>query len=247
SNYFFSSQNFLHPNDYFIPSIIVVFFVFVALVTISKNANCANGRLKSISLFLVIVCLLPFAMNIVFLITSKAYATDGRFFGTYAYVLAFFLAYLIDKNKFSSVWMSVFVALALFFVFDNAQYSYRGYMQNRFEYSYATRIAARIENIIQPFKTYKLVFLSNLPWNGNRSKLSRKGNIGHRSVIANYDQPGFISYRGMEYLNFLMGKTVFIPSSDEDIVKAKQYAVTADIWPAKSAVALLDDVIVVLF
>jgi hypothetical protein len=250
SNYFLSSQNFLHPNDYFIPAITVVFFVFVALMTIFNHTNMVNEKLKFLALFIVIFCLLPFSMNIVFLITTKAYATDGRFFGTYAYTLSFFLAYLIDKTdetKLQFVWFSVFAGLAVFFVFDNAQYSYRGYMQNRFEYSFVTRIATRLENIIQPLKTYKLVFIGDLPWKAIRSKLSRRGNIEHRKVIANYDQPGFIHYRRVEYLNFLMGREVFASPNTEDIARAKKYAMTAEHWPAASAVAVLDDVLVVLF
>ena len=161
--------------------------------------------------------------------------------------MAYFLAFLIDKTRLSSAYGLVFASLTIYFVFDNAQYSYRGYMQNRFEYSYATRIATRIENIIQPSKTYKLVFLGDLPWSENRTKLSRKGNIEHRKVIANYDQPGFISYRRLEYLNFLMGRAVFTFAGSADVEKAKQYAITADSWPSNSAVAIVDDVLVVLF
>jgi hypothetical protein len=189
-------------------------------------------------------------MNIVFLITTKAYSNQGRFFGAYAYVLAFFLAYLIQNssiNKLSIVWKSVFICLAAFFVFDNAQYSYRGYMQNRFEYSYATRIVSRLETMVHPKKTYKLVFLGDLPWNETRSRLSRKWNIAQRKVVANYDQPGFIHYRRVDYLNFLMGRTVFTSSTPDDIVIAKEYAKTAEPWPHNSSLAILDDVFVVLF
>lgn len=247
-SYFFSKQNFIHPNDYYIPFGTTVFFILISLSSFFNKNICTKQIIIYFVLFFFMLFMLLFSMNLVFLITTKAYSTDGRFFGSYAYVLAFFISYLIDNESkiISLLFKSIYIAISVFFIFDNAQYSYRGYMQNKFEYSFVTRIAMRVENIIQPQKKYKLVVLGNLPWDSIRSKLSRKNNIQFRKVIANYDQPGFIHYRRVEYLNFIMGNDIFISPDIKDIAIAKTHALSINNWPSTDSVFIIDDILVVV-
>jgi len=254
TKYFFTSENFLHPNDWFLTLLVGGGFVAMALARLTAGGTSRRSHLGNVAMFLLCLGLLPLAMNAVFLITAKTDASHGRFYGAYAYALAGSLGLLLEWSRtrlWSAAWSVVFAALALFFVFDDAQYGYRGYMQNRFEYSFVTRIVTRIENLIDGTKTYKLVVKGDLPWIENRGRLSRKGNINQRQVIANYDSPGFIHYRRLDYLNFLMGKTVFTHMGAEDqaeaLRKVGEYEKTARRWPDKEAVAVLDDVVVVLF
>lgn len=249
AQYFASGTNFLHPNGFRLPGVAAVGMAWTALVRIGTGKAQTRSKFAHAVAFVLLLACLPLCMNAVFLITTEAYATDGRFFGTYAYVLAACLALLLEwtsGGRWSAIWTTIFVALTAFFVVDNAQYSYRGYLQNRFEYSFVTRIAARLENVLEPGRTYRLVCHGDLPWKPIRSRLSWKGNIDQRHVIANYDQPGFINYRRVEYLNFLLGRNVFQQPTAEDQAKADHYARTARPWPAPEAIGVLGDLVVVL-
>lgn len=246
NKYFFSNVNFLHPNELFLTAIITAFFFVFGIFQMLKTRG--QSKILIITLFTTLFLLLPFAMNLVFIITKKAYATDGRFFGAYALVLGYFLSFLVDKKI--KIFYLISVFLILFFIFDNAQYSYRAYLQNRFEFSFATRIVARLEEIIDPSKSYKLVSLGNLPWSDIQTALSRKGNMRTREVVANYDQPGFIHYRRAEYLNFLLGRQAFTASSSADQANVKKLIGERKIylsrWPHTNSIIITPDNCIVL-
>ncbi len=236
----------------YIKQILVVICTISLILTIIKLISSGNEK-KYIIIVLACILLVFFVLilstNLAFIVSPNSYWNAGRFRTTYGF---FFVSLIILAIREKNTLYKNFSILVLFilihsYVVTNGYINQQAQIKNITEFSRINRLLIRIESLegFDYDKKYAIVILGNFSL-ASVPQLRYPRSEQNYTVISNLVERFFIRYRHIEILNYFSIKNLFRKANQDELIRAKKYAISHNPYPAEDSIALLDDDLIVV-
>lgn len=231
------------PWQALLPGILLMAFTLLTTGRICLHNARLNDKALVIAALLVTLCLLPIALYASFIVSAKSYWGSGRFFVPFAYLTAFLGIVLLETSSRRRLRQLVMLAVLFFcyrFTLVNADLGHLAHLRTTQELHFVNRLVTRIEAVITPAAAapYPVVIIGEPPLPGFL--------LPPQVIGSNLNQRGFIDYRQVELLNFLLGTNRLGRPASEQVQRALEYAARQESWPGAGSVTVYDGMVVVV-
>jgi len=210
-----NTREILFASDFFgnglrmLVGILLLLFIVLLCRRVLIQFPSSGNKLLALTLILLGLCLLPFALHAPYMVSPKSYLA-GRMLMPITYFTAFLpLALLLVGRGRGLRWMVVSVGLFMCcrFVLIDAEAGHLAHLRTTFEFEFVNRLASRIEEALTlvPNERYALVVVGHPAMPAVlRPSVESRSNLTERS---------FIHFRDVEMLNFVLGRDLlFYPN-----------------------------------